>query len=160
MILKATLSILSGIVTLIFGCKLVIVVLTDKLREIKSLPFESAGIAFLLVLLVWFNDPLCYTHVYYPSFWTYALSEFGIAQFSSALLIFWLRDIARYRARELPPDASKAQKFLHASMKMNKCILFCLAILYFAMVLSFMALYCVFYKSVEGEPGSAEISVN
>ena len=60
----------------------------------------------MLVLVVNFDDPWYFLHVKDPSFGTYMAGEVGTALFMSAVLIFWLTDIARHRAPELGPEAT------------------------------------------------------
>ena len=111
-------------------------------------------------MLVAFDDPWYWAHVRNPSFFTYAVAEFGTALFVAGLLIFWLRDIARHRSPEPDAGATKLQKFLHRSMGMNKWIGAFLVFLFVLLVTCFTALYCVFYWAVAGDPGAGEISVN
>jgi len=114
----------------------------------------------LLFLLFQFNDPWYFLHVKNPNFYTYAVAEFGTALFVSGLLIFWLRDAARHRNPKLEHGSGKLQKFLHKSMGMNNWILAFLIFFYVFLVVWFTTLYCMFYWSVEGNPGSAELSFN
>ena len=143
--LKITFTMVSILAFLIFMFKVASILEYEKLEDKKSVPFDTVSVAILLLHLVFFNDPWFYTHVYAPSFFTYVISEFGTAIFVSALLIFWLRDIARYRLPRLEKDASKLQRFFFKSMGMSNKILVWLGLFYITFTISFLSLYCLFY---------------
>ena len=75
-------------------------------------------------------------------------------------MIFWLRDIARHRNKELEQNANKLQKFFHESMGYNWLSMTALVIFYIALVVDFTALYSMFYWDVNSNPGDGEISLN
>ena len=160
LILRLTFTFLTAIIFFFFAFKVASILSFNHKEDVKKMPFETISTLALLFLLLQFDDPYYYAHVYKPSFFTYAITEFGIAIFVSGLLVFWIRDIARYRNKKLDDGASKAQKFIYKSMGMNNCILLCLGLFYIALTLCFMALYCTFYITVEGNPGAGELSVN
>eukprot|EP00352_Strombidinopsis_acuminata_P005942 CAMPEP_0176375836 /NCGR_PEP_ID=MMETSP0126-20121128/27771_1 /TAXON_ID=141414 ORGANISM="Strombidinopsis acuminatum, Strain SPMC142" /NCGR_SAMPLE_ID=MMETSP0126 /ASSEMBLY_ACC=CAM_ASM_000229 /LENGTH=75 /DNA_ID=CAMNT_0017737041 /DNA_START=879 /DNA_END=1106 /DNA_ORIENTATION=+ len=57
-----------------------------------------AGILFALFL---FNDPTYIVHVNNPSFFTYTVAEAQNAAFFSAILMFWIKDIALQKTKVL-----------------------------------------------------------
>ena len=129
--------------------------------DISKIQFDTLCTwALVFLLLCGFDDPGYYFHVQRPGFLSYFLYEFGIAAFTSGLLIFWLRDVARHRSKELEEGATKMQKFLHRSMGRSRTCNVFLVFMYVLTTVVFMALYCIFYISVEGNPGAGEISIN
>lgn len=64
-------------------------------------PFETLCTWALLAGLINFNDPWYFIHYRNPNFWTYVIAEFNTALFVAGLMVFWLRDIARHRNKEL-----------------------------------------------------------
>ena len=123
-------------------------------------PFETLCTWALLAGLINFNDPWYFIHYKNPNFWTYVIAEFNTALFVAGLMIFWLRDIARHRNKELEQNANKLQKFFHESMGYNWLSMTALVIFYIALVVDFTALYSMFYWDVKSNPGDGEISLN
>lgn len=102
------------IVTLAYSAKMGYLLII-KGKHPDMFPFDCYATWGLLWLLLCFDDPSYKFHVEDPNFFTYFISEFGISLFIAGLLMYWVRDIARYRADELAPNQSKMQKFLHNS---------------------------------------------
>ena len=123
-------------------------------------PYETLCTVALLAGLINFNDPWYFIHYRNPNFWTYAIAEFNTALFVAGLMIFWLRDIARHRTKNLEPNATKIQKFFHESMGYNWPSVAGLVALYIILVVDFTVLYCIYYWDVKSNPGDAEISLN
>ena len=51
-----------------------------------------------------FNDPWYPWHVYRPSFLTFAFTEFVSSIFYTAILTFWLRELAGFRPAKAKPE--------------------------------------------------------
>lgn len=107
-------------------------------------------------MLFLFNDPLYAAHIYTPSFVTFALTEFTSAIFISGLLVYWLRELALFRPRLLPPTKSNCiTKIVHAGLGKNSCALSFLTFFFVILVCDFMVLNCFYYVYVTGDPSVA-----
>ena len=123
-------------------------------------PYETLCTVALLAGLINFDDPWYFIHYSNPNFWTYAIAEFNTALFVAGLMLFWLRDIARHRSKNLEPNATKLQKFFHESMGYHWISVAGLVSFYIILVVDFTVLYCIYYWDVKSHPGDAEISLN
>lgn len=68
-------------------------------------------LAFALFL---FNDPIYVTHIYAPSFASFAFAEFIAAVFYSSILTFWLRELAMFRPKKADPKWNCLKKAVFA----------------------------------------------
>lgn len=109
----------------------------------------------MIFLLFLFNDPLYAAHIYKPSFLTFALTEFTSAIFISALLVYWLRELALFRPNLAPAKSNCLVKIIHAGLGQNQCALVFLCLFYLALVIDFMVLNCYYYVYVKGDPSLA-----
>ena len=125
----------------------------DKLQ--KQLTFEQRGSLGLIFLLFLFNDPFYPVHIYQPSFMTYAITELAAAVFISGLLIYWLRELAGFRPKQVLPDWGCIQRTVYACQGVNQCARCYLCILFFVLVTDFMVLNCFYYVYVMGDPSLA-----
>jgi len=90
LILRIVLCTISCIATILFICKL----LKTNKRFKGSLSSEMMSVAGLLFALFLFNDPFYLTHVNNPNNFTYTIAEAQNAAFFSAILMFWIKDVA------------------------------------------------------------------
>jgi len=91
---------IASLLILCFYCTKILCRVPVQLQ--RQLTFEQRGALSLAFLLFLFNDPLYPVHIYQPSFLTFALTEFCSALFISALLIYWLRELAGFRPQKAP----------------------------------------------------------
>ena len=109
----------------------------------------------MVFLLFLFNDPLYTLHVFEPSFITFAITEFFSALFMSALLIYWLRELAGFKPQEVPKNANCLKKLVLSSQGWNKCAMVYLCLFFIFLVVDFMVLNCFYYIYLKGDPSLA-----
>jgi len=117
--------------------------------------FDQRSVAPLLFLLFLFNDPWYAAHIYQPSVLTLTLSELQISMFAAGLLIYWIRDVARYRTERAPRTAGVFAKYLHKSTSDNQVVVTFLFVFYVLLVVVFTGIYLVFFFQIEADPGFA-----
>ena len=97
LILKLVFVAASTLTCVVYFIKL-LVMARGKRAQLDQFPFETLCLWFLLLLLIFFNDPTYYSHISGGgSFTSFASGALGTATFIAGLLIFWLRDLARHR---------------------------------------------------------------
>jgi hypothetical protein len=112
-------------------------------------------VAPLLFLLFLFNDPWYPLHIYQPSLLTLTASELQISMFAAGLLVFWIRDVARYRPKRAPKEANLFGRYMHKTTADNQIMVSFLFVFFVLLVVIFTGLYVVFYFQVEADPGFA-----
>jgi Wnt-binding factor required for Wnt secretion len=110
-------------------------------------------------MLFLFNDPWYIVHILSPTIFTSILNELQMCIFMAGLLVFWLREIARFS----PVDAqytSKLAKFIQNNIFVHSRLLSVLIVLYFLLLADFMFMYVVYYARVQEVPGFSFTHIN
>ena len=143
-------------ISLLFLCYYCTKVLCRVPKDLEhQLSFEQRGTLALTFLLFLFNDPLYMAHIYSPSFLTYALTELTASLFISAMLMFWLRELAEMRPAKPDPKWGCLKKACYGCNGYNKGAKIYLALFFLIMVSCFMVLNCTYYIHVKGDPSFA-----
>jgi len=116
---------------------------------------EQRQVLPLLFFLFMFNDPLYTLHIYKPSFYTYALSELTVALFVSALLVYWIRDLAKFRKKKAPKNANKFGRLIHTSTGDSRVVGVFLGLFFFILSVDLWILQVILFYEVEADPSYA-----
>ena len=71
------------------------------------------------------------------------------------MLIYWIRDVAKYRKRTAEKDLNKIGRLVYETTGTSKSVMTFLTIFYIILVIDFMVLYVYFFKNVAGDPSFA-----
>lgn len=108
------------------------------------------GLAFLLFL---FNNPWYLISIFHPSMISISIANMQTVLFIAAILIFWLKDIAKFKSKEASPRVNTFKQMARKSLDNSPCMVTVLALFYIILVLDFMALYSLYYIKVKVKPG-------
>lgn len=112
----------------------------------RQLTYEQKGTLSLIALLFFFNDPWYPVHIYSPSFMSFAATELTSALFMAGLMIYWLRELAGFKAsRDEPKNLGCVKKMVFNCQGVSSCAICYLVVLFLALVTTFMVLNCFYY---------------
>jgi hypothetical protein len=146
---RSIFTILSLINLIWYFCK---IVCQTPQKFQPQLTFDQKSLVPLSFMLFLFNDPWYTLHVYTPSFFTFVLSELQIAMFIAALMVYWIRDLARYKKKMNSQNLNAVGKLVSYSLGDNKVMMCFLVVFYLLLVASFMTLYIAYFQAVKGDP--------
>lgn len=100
-----------------------------------------------------FNNPWYLVSIYHPSMISITIANLQTVLFIAAILIFWLKDIAKFQSKEANSRVNTFKQLTRKSLDNSPCMVTALAIFYIVLVLDFMALYSLYYWKVKVKPG-------
>lgn len=102
--------------------------------------FEQKAVCLLTYLLFFFNNPWYLVQVQRPKTKTFVASGIQTALFVAALMIFWLKDLAKFQPKESDLRANPVSKLTRKSLGNKPFVLTMLGIFFAILVIDFVGL--------------------
>ena len=106
----------------------------------------------LCLFLVLFNDPFYLVHIYSPSVMSFALSELQIALFVAGLMVYWIRDLAKYRKKIITKEHNVIGRLVWYSTGESRVVGCFLGVMFVLLTVDFWVIYMLFFFKVQGDP--------